>query len=237
MGCHVIFGGSGGVGGALAHRIKERGGEVFLIGRNEETLESVAGDLSCDFAVADVTDADAVADALDKVPNAVSGAAYAVGTIDLKPFKRLESDDLRRAFEVNVVGAVTALQTLQPKMTDGGAVVLFSSIAAQQGFQNHTAVSAAKGAIEALTRQLAAEWAPKTRVNAVALSLVETPLASDILRSDQMREGIAKSHPLQRIGQPDDAAAMAQHLLSEDASWTTGSVYKVDGGRSSLSRG
>lgn len=237
MAAHLIFGGSGGVGSALAKRIKEQGGEVFLIGRNEESLSELASDISCGFAVADVTSEDDLLAAVDEAPDELAGAAYAVGTIDLKPFRRLESDDLRHAFEVNVVGAVMGLKAAREKMIDGASAVLFSSVAAQQGFTNHTAVSSAKGAVEALTRQLAAEWAPKVRVNAVALSLVETPLAADILKSDAMREGIAKTHPLQRIGRADDAAAMAETLLSDRASWVTGSVFTIDGGRGSLARG
>lgn len=236
MSAFAIFGGSGGVGSALARRLNDAGHEVFLIGRNRETLERLASELSCRFAVADVTDAAAIGDAVAEAPESLAGVAYAVGTIDLKPLRRVEEDDLRRAFELNVVGAVSALKAAREKMADDASAVLFSSIAAQQGFQNHTAVAAAKGAVEALTRQLAAEWAPRVRVNAVALSLVETPLAGEILKSDAMKDGIAKSHPLQRIGAPDDAAAMAAFLLSPDSGWATGGVFNLDGGRSSLAR-
>ncbi len=237
MGAHLIFGGSGGVGSALARHITQSGGEVFLIGRNESALKDIASELSCSFAIADVTNQEQLEDAVSQAPDTLAGASYAVGTIDLKPLKRVTADDLRKAFEVNVVGAVSALKAAREKMSDGGSIVWFSSIAAQQGFQNHTAVAAAKGAVEALTRQLAAEWAPNVRINAIALSLVETPLAADILRSEAMREGIAKSHPLRRIGKPQDAAAMAAFLLSKDAAWTTGSIFTLDGGRSSVARG
>ena len=136
--------------------------------------------------------------------------------------------------DVNVIGALNAARASRERMGKDSAMVLFSSVAAQKGFQNHTAIASAKGALEALTRQLAAEYAPKTRVNAIALSLTDTPLASSVLKSDAMRDGIAKSHALQRLGQPEDPAALARFLLSDESSWMTGTILNVDGGRTAL---
>jgi NAD(P)-dependent dehydrogenase (short-subunit alcohol dehydrogenase family) len=237
MSNYVIFGGAGGVGSALARSLSSNGHTIHLIGRTEESLSRVAEETGGTFAVADATDADAVEAAMEQGPDDISGMAYAVGTIDLKPLRRVTAEDMRHAFEVNVIGALNAARASRQRMSGDGAMVMFSSVAAQQGFQNHTAIASAKGAVEALTRQLAAEFAPKVRVNAIALSLTDTPLASSVTKSDAMQEGIAKSHPLQRLGQPDDPAALARFLLSGEATWITGAVFNVDGGRSSLAKG
>jgi NAD(P)-dependent dehydrogenase (short-subunit alcohol dehydrogenase family) len=237
MSAFTIFGGAGGVGSALSRRLAGDGHQLHLVGRSEAPLKELSSEIGGTYAIADVTDAEAVEAAVADGPGELTGLAYAVGTIDLKPFRKLTSDDMRHAFEVNVIGAINAVKASKERMNDAGSVVLFSSIAAQNGFQNHTAVSAAKGAVEALTRQLAAEYAPRVRVNAVALSLTDTPLAKDITANEAVRKGIADSHPMGRIGRPEDAAAMAAFLLSEDASWATGAIYNLDGGRAPLARG
>jgi NAD(P)-dependent dehydrogenase (short-subunit alcohol dehydrogenase family) len=229
----VIFGGAGGVGSALARRLSAEGRKVFLIGRTESSLAELADELDAGYAVADVTDPQTVEEALEQVDD-IGGLAYAIGTIGLKPLKRVTREDLIHAFDVNVVGAVQAVQAAKDKLSDDSSIVLFSSVAAQRGFTNHTAVASAKGAVEALCRTLAAEMAPKTRINAIAMSLTDTPLAKELTASDNIRQGVARAHPLQRIGQPDDIAALAAHLLSGDSAWTTGAVFNVDGGRANL---
>ena len=234
MGSYAVFGGAGGVGSALARSLTSNGQQVHLIGRNEDALSRLAEDIGASYAVADATDSDAVEHALEQGPDELSGMAYAVGTIDLKPLRRVTAEDMRHAYDVNVIGALNAARSSRSRISEHGSMVLFSSVAAQKGFQNHTAIAAAKGAVDALTRQLAAEYAPKVRVNAIAMSLTETPLAASVLKSDAMRDGIAKSHALQRLGQPEDPAALARFLLSDESSWITGTILNVDGGRAAL---
>ncbi len=229
----VIFGGAGGVGSALARRLSANGQRVFLIGRTESKLAELADELDADYAVADVTDPQSVETALEPIDE-INGFAYAVGTIGLKPLKRVTREDMMQAFDVNVIGAVQAIQCAKDKLSDHSSLVLFSSVAAQRGFTNHTAVASAKGAVEALCRTLAAEMAPKTRVNAIAMSLTDTPLAKELTASENIKQGVARAHPLQRIGQPEDVAALAAHLLSDDSAWTTGAVFNLDGGRANL---
>lgn len=231
---HVIFGGAGGVGSALARRLADRGEKTFLIGRNEEKLARRAEELGAAYAVGDVTDQGSVEAALAAVEGEIGGIAYAVGTIGLKPLSRVTRDDMVHAFDVNVMGALYALQAARNQLADGSGVVLFSSVAAQRGFNNHVAVASAKGALEAVCRTLAAELAPKTRVNAIAMSLTDTPLAEELTANDKIKQGVARAHPMRRIGQPDEVAALAAHLLSEDAAWMTGAVVNVDGGRANL---
>jgi len=231
---YIIFGGAGGVGSALARRLSKLGENVFLIGRTEEKLADFAEEIGADYAVADVTDQQSVESALSRVDGEIGGMAYAVGTIGLKPLQRVERDDLINAYDVNVVGALYAVQAARPKLARDSSIVLFSSVAAQRGFTNHLAVAGAKGALEAVCRTLAAELAPRTRVNAIAMSLTDTPLAAELTANDKIKEGVARAHPLRRIGQPDDVAALAAHLLSNDASWMTGAVVNLDGGRGNL---
>lgn len=167
----------------------------------------------------------------------IAGLVYAVGTINLKPLARLTEADFLRDYRVNVLGAALAVQAAAPALARGGpgaGVVLFSSVAAAQGFSFHASIGSAKGAVEALTLSLAAELAPKVRVNAVAPSLTRTPLAQKIVAKEESAAAIAALHPLPRLGTPDDIAAMTTFLLSPEASWMTGQVVRVDGGRSTL---
>jgi NAD(P)-dependent dehydrogenase (short-subunit alcohol dehydrogenase family) len=165
----------------------------------------------------------------------LAGLAYCVGSIVLKPLRRAEEADLVEAFRLNAVGAALAVQAAEKALRAGkGSVVLFSSIAAGSGFPNHTVIAMAKGAVEALTRALAADLAPDVRVNCVAPSLVKTPLAQALVGNDAMAKAIAAMHPLPRLGEPDDIAAAAAFLLAGDSGWITGQVIPVDGGRSQV---
>jgi NAD(P)-dependent dehydrogenase (short-subunit alcohol dehydrogenase family) len=156
----------------------------------------------------------------------------------LRPFDRLTSDDFRQDLEINFLGAVRVLQHyLQHlKQAEQSSVVLFSTVAAQTGMPFHTSIAAAKGALEGFARSLAAELSPAVRVNVVAPSLTDTPLAEHLLKTDRQRDAAARRHPMGRYGEPADAAELARFLLSRRASWITGQVVAVDGGLSSLQK-
>lgn len=158
------------------------------------------------------------------------------GSINLKPFNNCKLEDFRKDLELNLLGAVRCLQHYQPLLmaAESASIVLFSSVAAQVGFPYHSIVSASKGAIEGLTHALAAEWAPKIRVNAIAPSLTDTPLAERLLREDSKKETAALRHPLKRVDKAEDIADLALFLLSEKSSWVTGQVMHVDGGVSTI---
>lgn len=166
----------------------------------------------------------------------LDGLVYCPGTINLKPFNTLKVTDFQHDLEVNFLGLVKTLQTYYPllKLSEQASVVLFSTVAVQTGMSFHTSVAAAKGAVEGLSRALAAEWAPKVRVNTIAPSLTETPLAQRLLRNEKQVNASIDRHPMKRIGQAEDIAQMAAFLLSDKASWITGQVIQVDGGLSAI---
>ncbi|MEJ6795450.1 MAG: SDR family oxidoreductase [Flavobacteriales bacterium] len=171
---------------------------------------------------------------MDFIPETIDGLVYCVGSINLKPFKRIKPENFLEDFSLQVVGAIKVLQRITPhfKNSEAPSVVFFSTVAVQNGFNFHSQVSTSKGAIEGLTRALAAELAPAIRVNCIAPSLTQTPLASKLLSSEEKIEANDKRHPLGRIGQPEDLAQMAQFLLSSKSGWITGQVFGVDGGMS-----
>ncbi len=238
---HIIYGGSGGIGAALARRLARSGAKLHLVARDRPRLEALARETGAGFTAGDVLDPDLFARVAADVPGPVAGLAYAVGSINLKPLTKLKESDFLGDFRVNALGAAQAVQAALPalKAWEGtAAVVLFSTVAVQQGFPAHASIAMAKGAVEGLTRALAAELAPTLRVNAIAPSLTRTPLAAALTSNEQMAGAIAQLHPLQRLGEPDDIAALAQYLLSPEAGWITGQIIGVDGGRSTLrSRG
>ena len=175
---------------------------------------------------------------VDQLPETLEGLVYCPGSIRLQPFSRLRDEDFRADFELNLLGAVRVLRAALPCLKAAGraSVVLFSTVAVGTGMPMHASIAAAKGAVEGLTRSLAAELAPGIRVNAIAPSLTDTPLAAGLLRSERQRAAAAERHPLGRIGQPSDLAAAALFLLSEEAGWVTGQVLHVDGGMGGLRR-
>eukprot|EP00002_Diphylleia_rotans_P005466 TRINITY_DN14601_c0_g1_i1.p1 TRINITY_DN14601_c0_g1~~TRINITY_DN14601_c0_g1_i1.p1 ORF type:complete len:239 (+),score=63.13 TRINITY_DN14601_c0_g1_i1:62-778(+) len=232
----LIFG-TAGIGAALARRLAQKGQSVHIIGRNVAALESLRHENPLETTVCDCSDPEAVSSTVKQIvqSNPIKGLVYAVGTIPLKPFKMTTPADFLDAFKVNVLGATTALQAALPSMTDGSSVVLFSTVAVQQGFPMHAAISAAKGGIEGLTRSLAAELSPKIRVNCIAPSLTATPLASKFTKNPTTAKTLADAHPIPRLGSADEMAALADFLLDgESAGWITGQIIGVDGGRSSL---
>ncbi len=233
----LIFGATGGVGSALAARLSSRHLPLVLSGRNEADLADLADRLSAQSIVGDVTNEDDLSRVVDNAvtPEGLAGLAFCVGSIDLKPLRRVSAADLTAAFQLNAVSAALAIQKAAPALKKAkGSVVLFSTIAVAQGFTNHAIVSAAKGAVEGIGRALAADLSPDVRVNVVAPSLMETKLAAPITQSEAMAQGIAKLHPIPRLGEAEDAARLAAFLLTDESPWITGQVMRVDGGRSHL---
>jgi NAD(P)-dependent dehydrogenase (short-subunit alcohol dehydrogenase family) len=234
----LIYGGSGGIGQAVARALSARGVPLHLVARGEAGLSEAARSFGAGYSVADVRDPAAIvratADAATSGP--ISTLVYAVGTINLKPVARLTDADFQTDFEVNALGAVRAIQAALPhlKAAEGASILLFSTVAVAQGFAAHASVAMAKGAVEGLTLALAAELAPKIRVNCIAPSLTRTPLASALTANEGMSTAIAGMHALQRLGEPDDIGPLAALLTSSEASWITGQIIGVDGGRSSL---
>ena len=219
----VIVGGNSGIGQATAQNLKEQGANLFLYSRSGEGTEVL--DTSKDF------------EAMPNLPEVIDGVVYCPGTINLKPFHRISIADFQQELEVNFLGAVRVLQACMKglKKSDQASVVLYSTVAVQTGMGFHSGISSAKGAIEGLTRSLAAEWAPShIRVNAIAPSLTDTPLASALLSTEEKIEASGKRHPLGRIGTPEDIAASTVFLLSPQSSWMTGQILHLDGGMSSL---
>ena len=163
------------------------------------------------------------------------GIAYCVGSIDLKPFKMVTENDFNKCMKLNLYSAVEAIKGYQESLKKNkGSVVLFSTAAVHRGFTNHSIIASAKAAVEGLAISLAAEFAPNIRVNCIAPSLTNSKIAQPMLKNTAIAEGIAKAHPLKRIGEGKDSASLAKFLLSSDSSWITGQVIAVDGGRSKL---
>ena len=225
MATYLLVGGSSGIGRALTDQLLAAGHAVHVWARQPRDLPAAVT-----FHPVDVT-AEGT-DLSGLVPESLDGLVYCPGNIDLKSFRSLKPESFRTSFELNVVGAVRCLQACERvlKRSDRAAVVLFSTVAVQRGMPFHAAVAAAKGAVEGLTRSLAAEYAPAVRVNAIAPSLTDTPLAEKLLATDEKREASAQRHPVRRVGRPEDIAAMAAFLLGEQAAFVTGQVIGMDGG-------
>lgn len=224
----VIIGASKGIGLALAQQLAAEGHQVFATYANTPPSIQHAHIHWHQLDVLTPTPLD--------LPEILDGLVYCPGTISLKPFNRFGMADFQIDYQLQVLGAIQSIQSALPalKKSKQASVVLFSTVAVQQGLPFHSMVSASKGAIEGLTRALAAEFAPKIRVNAIAPSLTDTPLAENLLNSDAKREANAARHPLKRVGEATDIAHMAAFLLSDNASWISGQVLHVDGGISSL---
>jgi NAD(P)-dependent dehydrogenase (short-subunit alcohol dehydrogenase family) len=235
----LVYGGTGGIGSATAERLVRRGHAVHLVARDEGRLTERAAALRASFTAGDVLDPALFPRATEaaRATGPLAGLVYAVGTITLKPLAQVSAEMAERDYRINALGALHAVQAALPgfKAAEGvPGVVLFSTVAVAQGFASHVSIAMAKGAVEALARSLAAELAPKVRVNAVAPSLTRTPLAAPLTRNDAVANGIAGMHALQRLGEAEDVAALAAFLVSEEAAYVTGQVIGVDGGRSTL---
>ncbi len=233
----LIYGGGGSIGAATARALKLQGFHPHLVGRDAGRLEAVASETGATVTIGDVLDDTLFARATTEAGGVLAGLVYAVGTINLKPLARLTETDFINDFKVNALGAVKAIQAAQTalKAYEGtSSIVLFSTVAVAQGFTAHASVAMAKGAVEGLTLSLAAELAPKTRVNAIAPSLTKSIMAKALTNSEQMATAIAAMHPLPRLGEGEDSGNLAAFLISPQAGWITGQIIGVDGGRSSL---
>ena len=234
---YLIFGATGSIGSSLAQQLKDSNQEAHLISRNEEELKSISEKLGFSYTVADVIE-DGFVDQIksDTAGFDISGLAYCIGSIDLKPIKRVTESDLNQCMKLNLYSAIEAIKGFQDDLKKNhGSILLFSSVAAQKGFTNHTIIATAKAAIQGLTVTLAAELSPSIRVNCIAPSLTDSKISQSMLKSEVVAEALAKAHPLKRLGKGGDSAALAKFLLSDESSWITGQIIGVDGGRSSLS--
>jgi NAD(P)-dependent dehydrogenase (short-subunit alcohol dehydrogenase family) len=226
----IVFGGGSGIGKALVAMLRAEDARVSYSSRQADGPRDGDGvqRFAFDAARGDVPP--------EAIPVPLDGLVYCPGSITLKPFQRLTREDFLTELQTNLLGAVSAIQACLPalKKAPGASIVLFSTVAVQTGMPFHSSIASAKGAVEGLTRALAAEFAPRIRVNAIAPSLTDTGLAAGLLSSDQKRQAAAERHPLRRIGTPRDVAGLALYLLGEGAGWITGQIFHVDGGMGAL---
>ena len=230
---YVIAGGSKGIGFALTQQLLDSGASVHVYSRtlgNLGTHDNLTHH-ACDFSSDDFESAE--------LPAEIHGAAYCPGTINLRSFRALKLTDFRNDFEINTMGAIKFLKGVQAGLKKGAemepsSVVLFSTVAVGKGLPMHSSIAVAKGAIEGLSRSLAAELAPHTRVNCLAPALTDTPLAENFFSTDEKRAAMDAKYPLKRSGQPADLASMAAFLLSPKSGWITGQTLGVDGGMSAI---
>ena len=224
----LLIGGSYGIGLAIAKELQYES-KIFIASRTRENISEM-----------NITHIpfDATTDTLDtsKIPEVIHGLVYCPGSINLRPFRGLKPETFESDLQINFISLVKVIQTVLPNLTtaEQSSIVLFSSVAAGMGMPFHTSVAAAKGAIEGFAKALAAEYAPKIRVNVIAPSLTDTPLAEKFLSNEEKREKSAQRHPLKRVGTAEDMAQMAGFLLGDKSSWISGQIFHIDGGMSTL---
>lgn len=233
----VIIGATGYTGSALARSYVKDNRECHLIARNEDELNKLSAETNFKYSVcSDVTNPQSVEESLKDIENdKISGLAYCVGSIVLKSFQTTKQEDFINTFNLNVSGAVHFIRKLQKQLAENnGSIILFSTVAVDRGFNMHSVISTAKGAIQGLTTSLAAEFAPKIRVNCIAPSITQSKMAKPILDNARLAEQIPIKHAMKRVGQPEDLAETAKFLLSPNSSWITGQIIHVDGGKINL---
>lgn len=224
----LIVGGNSGIGLELTKKLSNLNYDVIVTSRSRSNISGITNVHYQEFDASDFSSE------LPSIPEQLDGLVYLPGTINLKPFNRLKDKDFENDWNINFLGAVKMIQHALPSLKKGNSpsIVLMSTIAVQSGLAFHASISSAKGAIEGLVRALAAEFAPTIRVNAVAPSLTDTPLAERLLNSESKVESSADRHPLKRVGKPQDQANAISYLLSEESTWITGQIIHVDGGLS-----
>lgn len=228
---YLVIGATSGIGKQLTENLLNDGHKVFATGRNTNEKNVPIGATAIDLDVINFND-----DFSNVLPEVIDGIAYCPGNINLKPFNRIKEDDLLNDFKLNVVGAVKVIQVALPhlKKSESPAVVFFSTVAVQTGMTFHAVTATVKAGVEGLTKSLAAEFAPKIRVNCIAPSLTDTPLAEQLLNNEKKRENSEQRHPLKKVGSTNDMAHLGAFLLSDNSSFITGQIIAADGGLSSL---
>jgi len=231
----LVFGGSGSIGKALAIKLSESNYSPVILSRNENELKSISTEIKCEYRVCDVLNAEKIKLVSEEFKDNLFGIAYCVGSINLKPLKITNDEDFINSFKINTLGAINVIKLNQESLAkNNGSILLYSTIAVKQGFTNHAVVSTAKGAIEGLTLSLAAEFAPKIRVNCIAPSLTNAKMTEKLISNETIKKAIENMHPIPKIGSGDDFADIGSFLLSNKNSWITGQIFHIDGGRSTL---
>lgn len=223
----LLIGGSSGIGLSLVNQISQDH-NVYVACRSNNSLPENVNYINYDV----------LNDELDSslFPETIDSFIYLPGSINLRPFKSLSIESFKEDLEINFIGLIKSLKSVLKNLSasNSASIVLFSTVAVQRGMPFHSSVSSSKGAIEGLAKSLAAELSPKIRVNVIAPSLVNTPLANRFLNNDIKIEKSANRHPLKRIGSASDIANLTDYLISDKSSWITGQIIAVDGGLSTI---